>query len=574
MSRQFTSRPYTAWQLIKSYWQSEERLVAYLFLISAVIMTIGIVGMEVVFNNWYNYFYNALQDYDKKSTLDLIAIFLFLASIYIVIAVYRYYISQFLGLRWRRWLTDQFLNRWLEKRSYYYLENFNETTDNPDQRIQEDIGGLVSYSLDLSIGLINAIATIAAFIYILWLLSGTITLPLGKFGTYHVQGYLVWISLFYSAIGTYFSVKIGYPLVGLNFEQQRREANFRFAAVSVRSHAEEIALYRGEHHQKGILGNLFSGVLENWYRIILRQKLLLWFTAGYSQIAVILPLAVALPNYFGKVFKLGGLIQSINAFRQVQDAFSFIVTSYSRIAEWQAIMRRLITFLNHMYEVEHNAITKNKFIYETQPQTKITVKNLTLQTPLGETLLANINQEFLLGHNYLIVGKSGLGKSTFVRAIADIWPFGSGKIELPDDKSIMYIPQKLYMPIGTLKEAILFPDKILNIPDQTIQKLLDDCGLHELGNHLHEVEHWSEHLSPGEQQRIAIMRVILHKPKWVFLDETTSALDINNQTHLYELLQRELPGASIISVGHQASLEPFHEQQINLEKYAVTAVDA
>ncbi len=567
MSQRLAARPYTAWQLLKAYWQSEHIFSAYLFLTAVLVMTSVLVGLDVLFTDWYNYFYDALQDYKAQDALDLLKVFVFLASIYIVLIVYRYYLQTFLALRWRKWLTTQFIDRWMNKKSYYYLEEFNESTDNPDQRIQEDINNLVTISLNLLVGLLSAIVTFFAFIYILWRLSGEVHIPLGSYGTLNIPGYLVWVAILYAAFGTYFTFKIGKPLVSLNFEQQRREANFRFAAIDVRSHAEHIALYRGEQHQKSILETLFGGVLNNWYAIILRQKLLLWFTAGYNQISVILPLVVALPNYFNKVFKLGGLIQTLSAFRQIQDALSFIVNSYTIIAEWQAVMRRLLTFLNHMCEVEKSVLEGDHFQYSSTPDNKISIKNTTILTPDKEVLLAGINEEMVHGEHYWIKGHSGIGKSTLVRAMAGVWPFGSGEITLPAHKNIMYIPQRSYMPIGSLREALLFPDH-LSVSDETIIQLLQACDLPQLSTHLDYVTMWSEHLSPGELQRIAFLRVLLHKPDWVFLDESTSALDLVHEKNLYLLLKARLPSCSIVSVGHRPSLESFHDNQIDMSVYA------
>lgn len=531
-------------------------------------MTISLVGLDVVFNYWYNYFYDALQAYNRPAAVRLLMVFFVLAGFYIVIAVYRYYVSQLFGLRWRKWLTDQFIGRWLHKRAYYYLENFDEKTDNPDQRIQDDVGSLVNFSIDLSMGLIGAITTFLAFIYVLWQLSGDMKISLGSWGVLHVPGYLVWVGVIYALLGTFFTFKLGRPLVMLNFEQQRREATFRFAAMDLRSHAENVALYKGEHHQKSILHKLFGRVLENWYFIILRQKLLLWFTAGYNQASVVLPLVVALPNYFDKVFLLGGLIQSLQAFSRVQESLSFLVNSYTQIAQWQAVAQRLTTFVNHMNEVEDKAEKENNITVSREKENEIITEHLTIQTPRHEVLLKDIQEKFSHGKNYLIKGESGIGKSTYVRTLAGIWPYAQGKITFPEKKKVMYLPQKPYMPIGTLSEAILFPDKTHPELTERLEQVMISARLEQFLPRLKEIAPWSQQLSPGEQQRIALARILLHKPDWVFLDESTSMLDLANEEHFYKTLKEQLPNCSIVSVGHRGSLDAYHDHIINIEKYA------
>lgn len=567
-----SARHYTTWQLIRSYWRSSNRAQAFIFFGVIMLMTMSLVGLDVVFNYWYNYFYDALQAYDRPSTIRLLVIFFMIAAVYIIIAVYRYYVSQLFGLRWRRWLTEQFIDRWLQKRSYYLLETFDEKTDNPDQRIQEDVGLLVSNSIDLSTGLMSAITTFVGFIYVLWTLSGVFVLSLGVLGTYHIPGYLVWVSIIYALIGSMFTVRIGKPLIGLNFEQQRREATFRYSAVDLRSHSENVALYHGEHHQRNILQRLFDSVLDNWLAIILRQKKLLWFTAGYNQISVVLPLLVALPNYFNKVFKLGGLIQSLSAFSRVQDSLSYLVNSYTQIAQWQAISRRLTTFINHMGDAEERAEKQNKLLVSKHGENTIVSKNMAVSTPRNEPLLQDINLEFEEGKHYLIKGASGIGKSTYIRALAGIWPYTSGSAVFPKDKLIMYVPQRPYMPIGTLTDAILFPDKKNPELEKQVKDILVKCNLEHLIPRLGESAAWSEQLSPGEQQRIAFSRILLHKPDWVFLDESTSMLDVHNEQRAYEMLKKELPNCSIVSVGHRPTLDDYHDHVIDMAKYSHQAM--
>ncbi len=571
MDQHLKIRPYTAWQLIRMYWESEHRFFAYGLLAVVLFFTIILVGFDVLFTTWYNYFYDALQDYDVRATLQLLAIFCFMAAVYIVLYVYRFYIQAYLGLKWRQWLTKEFLDRWLARRSYYHLESFDIQTDNPDQRIQEDIQNLVLNSLNLIVGLVSSIVTIFAFVLVLWELSGILTIPLGPLGTLHIPGYLVWVGMLYNILGTWITFKLGRPLIMLNFEQQRREANFRFAAIDVRSHSEHVALYRGEDNEKNILQKIFSGVLDNWYAIIIRQKLLFWFTASYNQIAVLVPLAVVLPNYFNKVFKLGGFVQSIAAFGKIQDALSFLVNSYTTIAEWRATIRRLLTFLNHMYELDVTVKQKNHIQFLPNPQNKIITKDLNIQTPKGLSLLKNIAEQFEHGKHYVIKGPSGVGKSTFVRTLAGIWPFGQGEISLPDKKNIMFLPQTPYMPLGSLKDALLFPDKLVSVKNSDLEKLLDCCDLPHLKNRLLDVERWGELLSPGELQRISVLRLLLHKPDWAFMDESTSSLDLAHEKQVFQLLKEKLPTCSVVSVGHRPSLDEYHDVEIDLSKYARTS---
>lgn len=565
------TRYFTISRLLKVYWQSEERLRAYFYFGVILLMTVIMVGLDVAFSYWSNYFYDALQAYDKQATIYLIFVFCGLATVNVLFAVYRYYLSQKFALRWRSWLTNQFIERWLDHRSYYYMENFEEQTDNPDQRIQEDVGLFVVNFINLTMGLISATTTFFAFIYVLWQLSGIFTLSLGSLGTFALPGYLVWVSVIYAAIGTWITIKVGWPLVSLHFEQQRREANFRFAAIDLRSHAEHVALYNGEQQQKGILHRLFGNVLINWYAIIIRQKTLLWFTASYGQAGVLLPLLVAVPNYFGKVFKLGGLMQTLRAFTYVQDSLSFIVNSYTTIAEWQATAQRLTTFLNHLTEVEENASAHDHLRIREQKQDTIVANNISITTPKEIPLLQNVQLQMQHGQHYLIKGASGIGKSTFIRVLAGIWPYASGELILPEKKQLMYLPQKPYMPIGTLEEAIIFPNPSHPQQLEKIQQILRDCHLEHLIPQLKVHATWSQQLSPGEQQRIAFARILLHQPDWVFLDESTSMLDVANEKSLYALLREKLPTCSIVSIGHRPTLEAYHDQVIDMERFAAVA---
>lgn len=558
---------FTVWKLIRTYWQSKHKLGAYLLYSLLVFLTVAVVVTEVGLTYWSNYFYDSLQAYNKSAAVRLLGYFFLLAFLYIFLVVNRYYFSQWFGLRWRRWLTKKCIGRWLHGRGYYYLENFDEATDNPDQRIQDDVGGLVSNSIDLSIGFIGNACAFIGYGYVLWNLSGDLAIPLGTLGTLYIKKYLVWVSVIYTLIGTLITFKIGRELVPLNFEQQRREATFRFAAIDLRSHAENVALYHGEHQQSETLKQLFRRVLDNWYQIIVRQTKLLSFTAGFGQLSVALPLIVVLPNYFSKVILLGGLIQSLRAFSGLQDALSFFVNSYPQIAVWRATGQRLTTFLNHLGDIELKTSQENNVDIKRQTEDAIITKGLTISTPRDEVLLKNVDLKFTHGNNYLIKGVSGIGKSTFVRTVAGIWPFATGQILFPENQKVMFLPQKPYMPLGTLAEAIVFPDELKPGDDIKIAKVLKDCKLDALIPRLNEMAHWSEQLSPGEQQRISFARVLLQKPDWVFLDESTSMLDLGNEESFYKLLKTQLPNCCVVSIGHHPSLEEHHNHIIDMAEY-------
>lgn len=571
MEKLIESPHFTVWELIKTYWQSPHRKSAIGWYSVMVILTICVVVTQVGLTYWSNYFYDALQKYDQPAAMRLLGLFFVLAFTFITLVVSRYYITQVFGLRWRRWLTQQCLGRWLQGRGYYYLENFDKKTDNPDQRIQDDVGGLVSNSIDLSISFIDNVLSFIGFSYVLWGLSGELRIPLGPFGTFVLHHYLLWVSVTYSIIGTLITFKVGRPLVPLNFEQQRREATFRFAAIDLRSHSENVALYRGEQHQKGVLQELFGWVLDNWYRIIVRQTKLLSFTAGFGQLSVALPLIVVLPNYFGKVIMLGGLMQSLRAFSGLQDSLSFFVNSFPQIAVWRATGQRLTTFLNQLTDVENRIEKQSHLTVSKQPEDQITAKGLIIKTPQEESLLTNVNETFVHGKNYLIKGASGIGKSTFLRVIAGIWPFVSGEVFFPQHQRILFLPQTPYMPIGTLAEAMIFPNQTSPHLQSQLEAILHECQLDKFIPRLHEVARWSEQLSPGEQQRIAFARLLLQKPDWVFMDESTSMLDVASEKYLYELVRKQLPNCSIVSVGHRPTLDAFHDHVVDMGKYRTAA---
>jgi vitamin B12/bleomycin/antimicrobial peptide transport system ATP-binding/permease protein len=577
-----------AWSLTRPYWTSDEKWSAWALLLVIIALNLGTVYITVLINQWNNAFYDALQELNFQKFLQQMGVFSVLATIYIIIAVYSLYLTQMLQIRWRRWLTRRFVGSWLSNRTYYRMQ-FASKTDNPDQRISEDLNQFTSYVLRLSLGLLTSVVTLVSFIVILWGLSGPATIPLGSWGVLHIPGYLVWAALIYAGIGTWLTVMIGRPLVGLNFAQQRFEADFRFSLMRVRENAESVAFYEGESAELGIFNKRFKHVFANFWDIMKRQKQLTWFTAGYSQVAIIFPVVAAAPRFFAKQILLGGLMQIVNAFSSVQTSLSFIITSYTDIATWQAITNRLSGFQAELVGTDsprrrpceggrsRSSVSRPAKqsqpdqIKFTQGKLGLTVDDLDINLPDGTPLLRGIKTEVNPGEALLVTGPSGTGKSTLLRAIAGLWPFGQGEVGLGPNPTL-FLPQRPYLPLGTLAEVIHYPRTPESMESNTeILDVLNHVGLQKLAPDIDIVDDWSKRLSLGEQQRLAFARLLLIQPALVFLDEATSALDEKSEAVLYRMLRDAPWRPSIVSVGHRSTLIQFHDRTLDLTKHIPTA---
>ena len=553
------------WALLYPYWKSEERRSAWLLLIANIVLTLAMVYMTVLFNQWYNLFYNTLQDKAQAEFFHQIGRFCVLATVYIVIAVYRIYLNQMLQIRWRRWLTDRYLKDWLADRNYYRMQLKSDGgTDNPDQRIAEDFRLFVENSLSLGLGFLNAAVTLGSFIGILWSISGPLEIPLGG-ATYVIYGYMVWVAIGYAIVGTWLTHKIGKPLIPLNFNQQRYEADFRFNLVRFRENSEGVALYRGEEDELRGFRSRFMAVVDNWWAIMRRQKLLTFFTVGYNQAAVVFPFVVGAPRYFSGAIQLGGLVQISNAFGQVQGALSWFIGAYTDFAAWKATVDRLTGFRKAIFRTQEESRAGGGPAVVAGTTDELELHNLELGLPTGRVLLSGINASIEPGERVLIKGPSGSGKSTLFRAIAGIWPFGKGQIRQPREFRSLFLPQRPYFPIGTLRQAVSYPATSETFSDAQLRQALDAAGLNHFGDRLDEQQNWAQQLSGGEQQRVAIARALLQKPAWLFLDEATSALDEPSQERVYELLTEWLKDATIISIAHRSALTDFHGKLLELK---------
>lgn len=550
------------WHLTKSYWQSEEKKKAFFLLACIIGLTLAIVYMLVLLNRWNNSFYSALQNYQTEKIFDELFHFTYLAFTYIVLAVYSYYLQQVLILNWRRWLTERFIEIWLKNKTYYNLQMFGKDTDNPDQRISEDVRLFVEMTLSFAIGLLKAVTTLASFVVILYELSGSLKFTL--FGQeWEISGYLFWAAFFYSILGTCVTHLVGRKLVKLNFIQQRYEADFRFSMIRLRESSESVAFYRGEAQEGKVFKERFTLLLDNFWKIVTKQKQLVWLTSGYSQIAIIFPFVAAMNRYLAKEFTLGGLMQVASAFGRVQDSLSYFVDTYSSLATWQSVVMRLTYFGRHMQEVSAEAerFHLERFVAAEEVRAEAMQVNL----PDGTPLLKNINFTLEPGSNVLIKGISGSGKSTLLRAIAGIWPFVEGKIVLPEQEKLMFIPQKPYLPLGSLREALLYPGN-KPVSDDVLVALMEVCQIGYLKDKLDIVADWSHVLSVGEQQRLAFVRAHIQEPVWLFLDEATSALDEETEAKMYNLIGERLANTTIVSIGHRSTLNKYHQLVLELDK--------
>lgn len=547
-----------SWQMVKRYFCSEEKWKVRGLLGAVIGLSLAQVYLLVLLNGWYNDFYASLQAMDYSQFWPLIGEFSAYAFTFIVVAVYAIYLRQMLQIKWRTWMTERYLDSWMSKQTYYRLQvlgkNDDGTLDNPDQRISEDINQFISLFLQLSLGLLKQACTLVAFVFILWDLSGILELPVGD-TVIGVPGYMVFVSLFYAIVGTYFANKVGRKLIRLNYDQQRYEADFRFNMIRVRENGESIAFYGGEEPEKLGFKDKFAMVIENFWHLMNRTKLLNFYVNGYAQLAVIVPLIMAAPQYFGGAMNLGGLMQTISAFGRVQDALSFFVDSYDSLAQLVAVIRRLGGFTKHMEEVD--AIETN-FVQKKSLDGDVHLNDVNVMLPDGKVLLQDLNIKLKKSARLLISGESGCGKSTLLRALAGIWPYGSGEISVPDGWKVLFLPQRPYLPLGTLRQAIYYPQEVPKTDGDNLKDLLYKMELPELAERLDNVDDWSRILSLGEQQRIAFIRIILFKPDVLFLDESTSALDEKRESLVYDTIFETFPEMITVSVGHRQSLKEKH----------------
>lgn len=554
------------WRIALPYFRSEDKWAGRGLLAAVISIELALVAIDVLVNQWYSRFYNDLQERDWNGFVWELGVFALLASTSVALSVYQLYLNQWLQIRWRQWLTRHYLGEWLNSATHYQMQLRGDAADNPDQRITDDVRTFVEQTLNIGIGLLSSIVTLFSFVVILWGLSNAAPLHVSGID-FPIPGYLVWAALVYAIFGTALTHWIGAPLVNLNFEQQRYEADFRFNLVRVRENSEQIALLKGEGAERGRLLHRYGFVVGNWYAIMSRTKRLTAFTASYSQAAVIFPFILTAPAYFAGKIQLGGMVQTGSAFGSVQKALSFFVTAYRSLAEWRAVVARLDGFemaVNSAANIAAHEPTIGMAL--SGGSEAVAFEQLLVKLPNGKPLVAADAFTIEPSERVLVTGPSGSGKSTLFRAVAGVWPFGTGRIAIPEKAKLMMLPQRPYFPVGRLDDAVIYPAEHGAIALEKIREALTAVGLPDLSGRLDEDGHWNRMLSLGEQQRLGLARALLHAPDYLFLDEATASLDEPSEARLYRLLTEKLPQATIVSIGHRSTLDAFHTRKVALVK--------
>jgi len=551
--------------------QVRENRLAIAAVVFLVVVNQAQVGINVRLSFFNRDWFNAIQNKDQTAFWTLLyTVFLFWVAIYIVSAIIEFLAQSILMIRWRRWLTEHYVGRWLNGSTHYRMGLKGLNADNPDQRIAEDVnrfidGGQVGYGIySYSILLISTLSSLVSFAVILWTLSADFTIPGTEIA---VPGFLFWVALIYSVVGTLITHLIGRSLVGLYFQRQRYEADFRFSLARLREYSEQIALLKGETAERRLAMGRFGRIFENYLQIVDLRKRLMAFTSTYGQISPFIPYIVAAPFYFAGKIQLGVMSQTAGAFSRVEGALNFFVTYYTSLADFKAVLDRLSSFdaaIDQAHVMEH----ASEIASPPALAGEIGIADLDLALPDGRIIVTKAQLTLNPGEALLLSGHSGSGKSTLFRAVAGIWPFGKGSISVPAGASMMLLPQKPYIPIGTLRNAVTYPQDATRFEDAALVKALENALMGAFIERLDEEDNWGQRLSGGEQQRLAVARALLARPDWLFLDEATSALDEPTEAALYRLLADNLPGTTVVSIGHRSTLAAFHQRRVVMEKRA------
>ncbi|GGK21371.1 ABC transporter ATP-binding protein/permease [Salinarimonas ramus] len=542
--------------------RAQERYIGTGILAIVVTMQFALVAISVRLSYWNRDWFNAIQERNEAEFWRLLlTVWVMWVVIAVTMAIYQYAIRMTLDMRWRAWLTEHYTSRWLSEATQYRMQVFGNQTDNPDQRIQEDVRKFTSLTLSLTLGILAQVSTLVSFSVILWTISADFTFP----GTsVEVPGLLFWIALVYAVVATWVTHLIGRPLISLNFLQEKYEADFRFSLARMREYAEQVSLLRGERAERASLGRQFRLVMDNFFRQVGVSKRLIAFTSFYDYSNSVVPYVIAAPFYFAGTIQLGVMTQTAGAFARVEGALSFFINAYQTLAEYKAVVDRLTSFEGSIDRARNAAKKTGEVALLDHDGEDLRLDGVVVRLPDGTAIVRAEGLSFAPGTSVLLAGPSGTGKSTLFRAISGIWPFGEGAVKRPRGASIMLLPQRPYLPGGTLRGAVAYPEGEDVYEDATIIAALEAVRLGHLAPLLSEDRIWAQTLSLGEQQRLAAARALLARPDWLLMDEATAAMDEATEEAIYGVLKRELDRTTIVSIGHRSTLNAFHERRVDM----------
>ncbi len=543
------------WVLAAGYITPKRSLSPLIYFSIIVFFNLLAVRLNILFSEWHKAMYDALQQMNESVFWIQMIVFSGIATVHVSNVLLTYYFTQRFTIQWRTWLNAQMLEKWLENQAYYKTQYIYNQLDNPDQRIQQDVQSYVSRSLGFATGVISSVVSIVAFTGILWTLSGD--MPIAGITIPHALVFLVFI---YVLISSVFAFKIGRPLINLNFANERLNANYRYSLIRLKEYAESIAFFRGEKMEKNLLFKQFKQVIDNVWQIVYRTLKLAGFNLAVSQVSVVFPFIIQASRFFSQQIKLGDLMQTAQAFGQVQSALSFFRNSYDEFAEYRAVLNRLTGFYTAINQANQ---TSNTDIQNNPNQ--VVFENLTVNKPNGEALIKNLNLVLPQGASLLIKGASGAGKTTLLRTVAGLWSYSEGQVHCPQQNTL-FLSQKPYLPQGRLIDALYYPEPAPdNVDLNQAAQAMRQVQLGHLADKLEQENDWTRVLSLGEQQRLSFARILLHKPTVAFLDEATASMDEGLEDAMYRLLRSELPQTTIISVGHRSTLQVHHQQALHID---------
>ncbi len=540
--------------------RAQERIIGTGLLAIVVVMQFALVAISVRLSYWNRDWFNAIQDRDAETFWRLLlTVWIFWVVVAVTMAIYQYALRSTLDIHWRTWLTQFYVKRWLSGSVPYRMQVFGAQTDNPDQRIQEDINKFTTVTIQLTLGILSQVSTLVSFSVILWTISADFTLP----GTeVVVPGLLFWIALVYAVVATYVTHLIGRPLIRLNFMQEKYEADFRFSLARLREYGEQVSLLKGQAAERARLGGQFRHIVENFFRQVSISKRLIAFTSFYDYSNSVVPYVIAAPFYFAGKIQLGVMTQTAGAFGRVETALSFFINAYQTLASYKAVVDRLTSFEESMKRAQEESPSTGEIAVREHAAEQIRLDGVVVRTPDGTAIVSAGSLVFEAGRSTLIAGPSGTGKSTLFRAISGIWPFGEGAVYCPAGRRIMLLPQRPYIPAGTLRGAVAYPSTEEIYDERQVVDALVLVRLEHLVPFLSDDRAWALTLSLGEQQRLAIARALLEQPDWLLVDEATAAMDEATEAEIYRVLRDALPATTVISIGHRSTLNAFHDRRV------------